>query len=92
MKQSTIRSSRIVRSMKPQCIHDEIPSCNQQKRVHLAAHPFPIWRIQNYSALGASSVVVSAVASAGASVAAADFLERRVRVAFLAAVLAMFSS
>ena len=46
--------------------------------------------LQNYSALGASSVVAS-VASAGASVAAADFLERRVRVAFLAADLAMFS-
>ena len=42
--------------------------------------------------LGASSVV-SAADAAGASVAAALFLERRVRVAFLAvAVLAMFSS
>ena len=48
--------------------------------------------ITDYSALGASSVV-SAADAAGASVAAALFLERRVRVAFLAvAVLAMFSS
>ena len=52
--------------------------------------PLFILHLQNYSALGASSVVASA-AGASAAAADADFLERRVRVAFLAAVLAMFS-
>ena len=44
--------------------------------------------ITDYSALGASSVV-SAADAAGASVVAALFLERRVRVAFLAVAVSI---
>ena len=63
-----------------------------KKATAFIAMAFIYMMITDYSALGASSVV-SAAGAAGASVAAALFLERRVRVAFLAvAVLAMFSS
>lgn len=49
---------------------------------------FDIWTITlNYSALGASSATTASAAGASA----ADFLERRVRVAFFL-VLAIFSS
>ncbi len=61
-----------------------------KKATAFIAMAFIYMMITDYSALGASSVV-SAAGAAGASVAAALFLERRVRVAFLAvAVLACF--